>query len=94
MCSYCRMCDLMRSRCCDCVLFTRPEVNKKNQCEQSCVKMNKASPLLSPLKAILLVSQRADDQALLPLFISSEAKQVPGQDTRVEESRIGKEGSV
>ncbi len=29
MCSYCRMCDLMRSRCCNCVLFTQPEVNKK-----------------------------------------------------------------
>lgn len=56
--------------------------------------MNKASPLLSPLKAILLVSQRADDQASLPLFISSEAKQAHGQDTRVEESRMGKEGSV
>ncbi len=25
----CRMCDLMRSRCCNCVLFTQPEVNKK-----------------------------------------------------------------
>lgn len=67
---------------------------KKNQCEESHKKMNKASALLSPLKANSFVSQRADDQALLPLFISSEAKWAPGQDTRTEESRMGTEVTV
>lgn len=76
-----------------CIIYTARS-EQKNQCEESRKKMNKASALLSPLKANSFVSQRADDQALLPLFISSEAKWAPGQDTRAEERGMGKEVTV